>query len=108
MANFYKGSEIKFKIELEAEGFDMDRDDFDIEVASPRGSVKGHKNASQGEDNAVVIFKENDDWFAIVDTTELPTGEYRVIGTAYIPDVHATGAVRTDIGVAKLGLLIEP
>ena len=58
MAEYYKGEEIKFAINIDAPGFDMDTDDFEIEVASPRNSVKGYKDASKTEDTAVVIFKE--------------------------------------------------
>ena len=41
MATYYKGDEIKFAINLEAQGFSMDDDDFEVEVASPRGHHHG-------------------------------------------------------------------
>ena len=60
MANYYKGDEIKFAINIEAPGFSMDDDDFDIEVKSGNTSVKGYKDASKSQDTAVVIFKETE------------------------------------------------
>lgn len=61
MANIYKGTEVKFQINLTAPGFSMDEDDFDIEVASPRSSVYGSKGNSDSDDSDysdVVIFSE--------------------------------------------------
>lgn len=104
MANFYKGDEVKFAIELTAQGFSMDSNNFDIEVASPKVSVKASKNAPSA-DNALIIFKEDDTWYAIVDTTDLSTGEMRVIATAHIPDANANDGVRRQSEVASLGTL---
>ena len=102
MANYYRGAEIKFKLELEAEGFDMDRDDFKIDVVSGNTKVSGDKWNSQANDTtipeearqAVIIFRdpalsdssddsdssgsidEEEGWYAIVNTTTLdPTEE---------------------------------
>ena len=115
MAKFYKGSEVKFSISLTAPGFSMDEDDFEIEVASPRGSVKGYKNPPAGTPLDVLIFKETSDdssgesaWFAIVDSSKLSTGDLRVIATAHIPDPNANDGIRDDIAVASLGTLSNP
>ena len=117
MANFFKGSEIKFTINLQAEGFSMDEDEFDIEVASPRSSVVGHKTPGGEDPTDVVIFKETvtpeqgdpvDVWYAIVDTQNLNVGDMRVIATAYITDSDANDGVRNEIAVASLGKLVNP
>lgn len=116
MAIFYQGAEIKFAIELTAEGFSMDSDDFDIEVASPRNSVVGHKNATIDDDTDVVIFKETitsggqatSAWYAIVDTKNLSPGDLRVIGTAYVVDSNANDGIRKEIAVAPFGKLLKP
>ena len=126
MANYYKGDEIKFAINLEAHGFSMDDDDFDIEVKSGNTSVKGYKDASKSQDTAVVIFKETETvqpetpegeepaepvtvstWYAIVDTSTLAYGNMRVIATAYIVDANANDGVRKNIAVQTLGKLVE-
>ena len=113
----YKGTEVKFSINLTAQGFSMDDDDFEIEVASPRVSLKGYKTPSQGASTDVIIFKEDTDgsdssssgetgtWYAIVDTSKLNVGEIRVIATAHITDSNAADGVRDEIAVATLGTL---
>lgn len=116
MAIFYKGAEIKFLIELTAEGFSMDDDDFDIEVASPRDSVIGYKDATKSSDTDVVIFQETvtsggnsaSAWYAIVDTKNLSLGDLRVIATAHVIDPNANDGVRNDVAVAPLGKLLNP
>jgi hypothetical protein len=126
MANYYKGDEIKFAINLEAPGFSMDDDDFDIEVKSGNTSVKGYKDSSKSEDTSVVIFKETttvtpeteegeepqepvtvSTWYAIVDTSSLALATMRVIATAYIVDANANDGVRKNIAVQTLGKLVE-
>jgi hypothetical protein len=126
MANYYKGDEIKFAINIEAPGFSMDDDDFDIEVKSGNTSVKGYKDAAKSQDTAVVIFKEMETvqpetpegmepqdpvtvskWYAIVDTSTLALSTMRVIATAYIVDANANDGVRKNIAVQTLGKLVE-
>ena len=126
MANYYKGDEIKFAINLEAPGFSMDDDDFDIEVKSGATSVKGYKNSESQTSTGIIIFKETtttqpeteegeepaepvtvNTWYAIVDTSTLALNEMRVIATAYIVDANANDGVRKNIAVQKLGRLVE-
>lgn len=125
MANYYRGDEIKFAINIEAPGFSMDDDDFDIEVKSGNTSAKGYKDASKSQDTTVVIFKETETvqpetpegeepqdpvtvstWYAIVDTSSLAIADMRVIATAYIVDANANDGVRKNIAVQKLGKLV--
>jgi hypothetical protein len=127
MANYYKGDEIKFAINLEAPGFSMDTDDFDVDVKSGNTSVKGYKSAGSETSTDVVIFKETttvqpetedgeepaepvtvNTWYAIVDTKSLAVGTMRMIATAHIVDANANDGVRDDISVVTLGKLIEP
>ena len=128
MANYYKGDEIKFAIDINAPGFDIDTDDFEIEVATRRSKVTGYKNVEKQEDTAVVIFREsaqsdsNSDssssdssqeggsgqWFAIVDTSTLDAGEMRVIMRAFITDANANDGKRVNIDVKPLGTLLNP
>lgn len=131
MATFYRGSEIKFKLELEAEGFNMDRDDFKIDVVSGNTKVSGDKWNSQAADTtipeearlAVIIFRdpalsgnsdssssidEEDGWYAIVNTTTLAVGDMKLVAWAYVPDGNADDLIRTDIAVTSIGRLINP
>ena len=43
METYYKGTEIKFNIDIKAEGFDMDIDDFDVAVVSGNTRIEGDK-----------------------------------------------------------------
>ncbi|MBQ9645324.1 MAG: hypothetical protein IJV24_03065 [Prevotella sp.] len=118
MDNFYKGDEVKFAINLEAPGFSMDDDDFEIEVKSGNTSVKGYKGEQAGASSALIIFNEkvtpaqegdpDTVWYAIVDTKTLAVGTMRVIATARIVDAKANDGVRDNIAVATLGKLIDP
>lgn len=118
MATFYKGTEVKFSISLTAQGFSMDDDEFEIEVVTPRASVKGYKTPTESTQTTdIVIFKEvpstdedsSDEavssWYGIVDTSKLNVGEVRVVATAHIPDSNAPDGIRDEIAVAKLGTL---
>lgn len=100
---FYRGDEIKFSIGLQASGFSMDEDDFDIEVKSSKGgtSAKASKE-SPAQDGSLVIFKEEGTWYAIVDTTNLAAGDLSVIATAHIPDEHANDGIRRQSAVNSL------
>lgn len=111
MANIYQGDEKKFAIELTAPGFDIDTDDFDIEVKSPKVSIKASKGASN---EALVIFFETvtpaegepyKQWYGIVDTTTLSFGDLTVIATAHIPDANANDGIRRESATAALGSL---
>lgn len=130
MANYYKGDEIKIAIDINAPGFDIDTDDFEIEVATRRSKVTGYKNVEKQEDTAVVIFRESapsdssdsdssdsdssssenttGQWYAIVDTSTLDAGEMRVIMKAYITDANANDGKRVNIDVKPLGTLLNP
>ena len=119
----YKGEEIKFAINIEAPGFNMDDDDFDIEVKSGNTSVKGYKDSTKSEDTAVRVFYEEESiqpetededpvtvkkWYVIVNTATLAVGQMRVISTAYIVDANADDGIRKSIDVQTLDRLVEP
>lgn len=127
MANPIFGSEIKFAIELTAEGFDMDTNDFDIEVVASKKSVKASKTSPDPDGN-LVIFREpalpdgeltgdssdsssSEDigvWYAIVNTEVLSPGAVNVIATAYIPDANAADGIRCEIAKKPLVTLDKP
>ena len=123
----YKGEEIKFAIKIEAPGFNMDEDDFDIEFKSGNTSVKGYKDSTKSQETAVRVFKETttvqpdteegeepqepvtvNTWYAIVNTATLAVGQMRVISTAYIVDANADDSIRKSIDVKNLDKLVEP
>lgn len=127
-AQFYKGDEVKFALNIDAQGFSMDDDDFEIEAVSTGGgsSIKGYKDATKASSTELVIFKKDSDssessssdsssseesesqWFAILDTKNMAVGTIRIISTAYVPDANANDGVRTNIDVKVLGKLVNP
>lgn len=126
MADFIKGTKVKFAINIEAQGFSMDRDDFEIEVISPRESVKGYNSPKLGKSSGIVIYKEEatasstvedsdsseekgttSTWYAILDTANLSVGQLRVVATAYIPDENDSDGIRKEIAAARLGKLVN-
>ncbi len=117
MAKIYVGEEKKFAIELKADGFSMDDNDFEVEVMGPKNSVKGNKKNTL--DEGLRIFNEQvtpaegepfNVWFGILDTSKLSgTGELKVIGTAFVPDANADDGIRKSMAVStQLGNLANP
>ena len=132
---FYKGEEKKFAINISATGFNMDTDDFDVEVTNGKESIIARKTGEPteagiwtNEKGSLVIFYEGDEedtveapadepggepttntvknWFCILDTQYFTNvGQLNVIGTAYITDVKAFDGVRKSIDVKTLGTL---
>lgn len=83
----YKGTELKFLVELECEGFDITRDDFNIEVV--RGSV------SQVIQKAEMPHDE-EGYYLCFDTADFGTGVINAIITAYVPDTDFADGIRTE------------
>lgn len=99
MVKIYKGTELKFKVELESGGFDMYRDDFELEVVSGGTSVRLVKEELQEEEGS---------YYGYVETEDLDTGIVKVIAKAYVPDKGASGGVRQEVSVAQLCNLVNP
>lgn len=119
----YKGDEVKFGINLTANGFDMDANDFDVEIVSPRAIIRGNKGNTDPT-SRVRVFKEEPEsgsesdspdaetaggWFVIAETDALSAGSMlKVVARAYIPDANAIDGVRTEIAVCNLDNLVNP
>lgn len=120
----YQGDEPKFAVNLTAPGFDMSKDDFDIEITSSvGGSLKGEKRTPLVPGTDVRIFSETEQttippteeggeptvqettrWFVIVDTSKelLPGGTLMVKAIAYVPDANANDGIRQQTAMAVL------
>ena len=129
MANFFIGDEIKFAINLQAQGFSMDDDDFDIKIVHPRGYIEGTKEEGGSQDQKLIIYREgpvesassgeNEEsessgepeqgtWYCIVDTTGFARGDLKVVATAHVVDVNASDGVRNEIATAVYGTGSNP
>ena len=94
----YIRTDLKWLINVECEGFDMDEDDFDVEL---RCGAQCYKC----KDSEVV--KEGDDWYLCIDTTKFKPGLLQMVFMAYVPDDAFEDGTRTEVGVLNLCQLRE-
>ena len=85
----YLGTELKFSLNIEAEGFDMLEDDFKVIIKNMQKSVEIDK----GE----MILTQNDEFLFTLPTETLGTGDYYLITTAYVPDSDFQDGLRTEV-----------
>ena len=79
MANgFYIGTDLKFKIEIKAAGFDMENDNFSIQLRN------GDKTIDVPDDN--IVSDSDGNYYLLVSTSELKSGPLTMIVTAEVPD----------------------
>lgn len=120
-ANFFKGDEVKFALTLEAPGFSMDDDEFEIEVKAGSSSIFGRKTPQAGDPTDVIIYSETVTippaeeggeptegtvWYVIANTAKLKeNNKVFVVATAKIVDAHADDGVRNSIARVELGYL---
>lgn len=89
----YVGTKLKYKVEITAEGFSMDDDEFEVEVRRGRQSIVIKK-----EDMLIHEPEEGEnEYFITIDTEALGAGTYEVITRAYVPDDDFEEGVRPEI-----------
>ena len=112
MDTYYKGSELKTQVIIEAQGFDMDADEWELVVKSGSTKInldksdchKGNLGSLDSSDSS----DETEVWYCIVNTALLNVGTVRLIATAHVPDAMATDGVRNEIAVTNLYKLVDP
>lgn len=82
------GTVKKYKVEIEGEGFDMEEDDFTVEIRRSGQSIVLHK-----ED----MIHNSDGFYIAFDTGAMGAGRYEAITRAYVPDDDFEGDVRPEI-----------
>lgn len=77
---FYEGQDMKLRVEINANGFDITRDEFEIVLKKGNKEVLVDKSQITNDDGEwrVALAKEQ--------FTELGTGDVYIITYAYIPD----------------------
>ena len=88
------GSEKKFAVEVIAEGFSMEDNDFSLSI------MKGHNVVKEIAKSDLVV--EEGTWLLCVDTTELGAGTFDLAVTAEVPDSHFPDLMRTEIERVQL------
>lgn len=97
MAGFYTGTDLKFKIDIKADGFDMEYDDFCVALKYGNGIIEVPKEniVNDGEGN----------YYMLVDTSNFRgCGLVSMIVTAYVPDEDFPTGIRRE--VAKIDLCV--
>lgn len=89
MESVILGTEVKFVVNINCEGFDMDTDDFYIMI------MKGH-NVVKTYDKADLVL-DSDAYLLCIDTKEIGVGNFDVAVNAQVPDEHFDDGFRTEI-----------
>lgn len=100
METYFRGTELKFKVELTAAGFSMAENDFEIEVKSGRQSVSMTKEEMKTDGSG--------NYYAYIDTNALPAGTLKIVATAHIPDSDSPDGVRNEVAKADLCNVVNP
>ncbi len=105
-----RGTEIKFKVDMRSNGFDMDMDDWDVTVTCGRESVKVEKRGiwSESYEFPDGLSREDDAWYVYVETDGMKPGVVKVTAVAYVGDPHAHGGIRQEVAVTDLCNLVNP
>lgn len=84
----YEGSDLKFAIDIQCEGFSMDENDFTVDL------VNGKKRISLSKEDLV---QDSDGWYLCFNSGELGAGDIYVIVYAHVPDDDFADGERTEI-----------
>jgi len=94
--NIIKGTEVKFKVDLSASGFDMDSCDFFFTIYCGGKTLTVLKSE---------LVYDGTDWYLCFDTSGFNSGTMTVVTTAFIPDSDFPDGLRTEIDKQTLGIL---
>ena len=85
----YQGTELKFTLDIQSEGFDMADDDFKVVIKNTKSSVEILKSD--------MILTEDEKYLFTIDTGVMGTGEYWISIFAYVPDDDFDDGLRTEV-----------
>lgn len=89
MESVILGTEVKFAVNITADGFDMGTDDFTVMI------MKGHNVVKEFAKEDLVI--DGDTYLLCIDTNEIGVGNFDAAITAKVPDGHFQDGFRTEI-----------
>lgn len=93
---YYLGSDLKFKIEITASGFDQATDDYTVDLYC------GNKKVSYTRAD---IVEQEGDYYLLVNTSLLKPGTMKLVITAMVPDDTFTSGVRREVEVKTIGVV---
>jgi hypothetical protein len=89
MESVILGTEVKFSIEVVAEGFNMGTDNFSVKI------MKGHNVVKEFAKGDLVV--SGGSYLLCLDTAEIGAGNFDAAITAEVPDGHFQDGFRTEI-----------
>lgn len=98
MEQYYVGTDLKFKIELTAEGFNQGTDKYYVDVYC--------EGAWQHIENTDIVAGA-DGYYMTVNTEGFMPGTVSMVVTAFVPDEDCPGGVRKEVGVQTLCQIIK-
>lgn len=93
----FEGSKLKYVIDLQASGFDMDRDDFKLTLRKGQKELTFRKEDLVTHPYTVVqnnITIEKHHYYVCFDSKYFGPGNITAIVTAYVPDEDFEGGIR--------------
>lgn len=93
---YYVGTDLKFLVEITADGFDMNEDNYTIELRCGRVSKTVLKS------DIVNAGEENENHYLVIDTREFGSGMLTAIVHADVPDDDLPGGLRHEVTVLEL------
>ena len=82
------GTDLKFILEIESPGFDMDRDEFEVLLEGGEGSVLLRKQD---------MVSDGENWYRCFSTKSLGAGLIRATVTAHVPDDDFEDGIRDEV-----------
>jgi len=104
-----KGTELKYRLDIKADGFSMVTDDFKVELSNSRFykeilkedmDVEQPDPVSSSSSSSSSSSEEPEpepEYYFVFDTEEFGTGEITMKVTAYVPDFAFPDSLRTEI-----------
>lgn len=96
---YYVGTDLKFKIDITADGFDQSEDPFEIKV------VCGNRTQTITQDDVV---EDDGNYYILIDTSQFGTGLVKLIVTAKVPDKNFESGYRREVTVHELCYIRKP
>lgn len=95
---YYIGSDLKFKIDITALGFDQNTDEYKIDLYCG-GKKISYTNADIKTDEV------SGDHYLLVNTDKLTSGPMKIVVTACVQDEIFDSGVRREVDVKSIGAL---
>jgi hypothetical protein len=94
MDSYYVGTDLKFLISIEAQGFSMDLDDYKI--------VLRCKNVQKTVTKNDIVVDDQNNHYLCVDSTQFGPGMLQMVVYAYVPDEDFPDNDRAEVAVLNL------